>query len=277
MTERTWQAASIAILGLPWDEGSSFLRGAAGAPARIREALHCGSANLCAETGLDLAADTRWSDMGDVTLASGAAGRAQIENAVASLLAQGTRVLALGGDHSVTYPILRAYARAYSGLNVLQLDAHPDLYDEYEGDRFSHACPFARIMEEGLARRLVQVGVRTANPYQRQQATRFGVCMVEMRHWRPDLSLDLHAPLYLSLDLDALDPAFAPGVSHHEPGGLSTREVLCILGSLPAPLVGADIVEYNPRRDPSGITAMLAAKLLKELLAALLASPTWNI
>lgn len=277
MTERTWQAASIAILGLPWDEGSSFLRGAAGAPARIREALHCGSANLCAENGLDLAADTRWSDMGDVTLASGAAGRAQIENAVASLLAQGTRVLALGGDHSVTYPILRAYARAYSGLNVLQLDAHPDLYDEYEGDRFSHACPFARIMEEGLARRLVQVGVRTANPYQRQQATRFGVCMVEMRHWRPDLSLDLHAPLYLSLDLDALDPAFAPGVSHHEPGGLSTREVLCILGSLPAPLVGADIVEYNPRRDPSGITAMLAAKLLKELLAALLASPTWNI
>ena len=277
MTERTWQAASIAILGLPWDEGSSFLRGAAGAPARIREALHCGSANLCAENGLDLAADTRWSDMGDVTLASGAAGRAQIENAVASLLAQGTRVLALGGDHSVTYPILRAYARAYSGLNVLQLDAHPDLYDEYEGDRFSHACPFARIMEEELTTRLVQVGVRTANPHQRQQAARFGVCMVEMRHWRPDLSLDLHAPLYLSLDLDALDPAFAPGVSHHEPGGLSTREVLCILGSLPAPLVGADIVEYNPQRDPSGITAMLAAKLLKELLAALLASPTWNI
>ena len=277
MTERTWQAASIAILGLPWDEGSSFLRGAAGAPARIREALHCGSANLCAENGLDLAADARWSDMGDVTLASGAAGRAQIEGAVTSLLAQGTRVLALGGDHSVTYPILRAYARAYSGLNVLQLDAHPDLYDEYEGDRFSHACPFARIMEEELTTRLVQVGVRTANPHQRQQAARFGVCMVEMRHWRPDLSLDLHAPLYLSLDLDALDPAFAPGVSHHEPGGLSTREVLCILGSLPAPLVGADIVEYNPQRDPSGITAMLAAKLLKELLAALLASPTWNI
>ena len=272
MTERTWQAAPIAILGLPWDEGSSFLRGAAGAPARIREALHCGSANLCAENGLDLAADTRWSDLGDVTLASGAAGHAQIENVVASLLTQGRRVLALGGDHSVTYPILRAYAHAYSGLNVLQLDAHPDLYGEYEGDRFSHACPFARIMEEELATRLVQVGVRTANPHQRQQAARFGVCMVEMRHWRPDLSLDLHAPLYLSLDLDALDPAFAPGVSHHEPGGLSTREVLRILQSLPAPLVGADIVEYNPQRDPSGITAMLAAKLLKELLAVMLAS-----
>ncbi len=274
MIEGTSGAPRVALVGLPWDEGSSFLRGAAGAPARIREALHCGSANLCAENGLDLSADARWSDLGDVTLDSGAAGRVQIEQSVADLLAGGKRVLALGGDHSITYPILRAYARAYSGLNLLQFDAHPDLYDEYEGQRFSHACPFARIMEEGLVVRLVQVGVRTANPHQRQQAERFGVQVLETRAWRPDLPLGLHAPLYLSFDLDALDPAFAPGVSHPEPGGLSTRDVLGIIQSLPAPIVGADIVEYNPQRDPSGITAMLAAKLLKELVAVMLASPS---
>lgn len=272
MIERTFEAVLVSVAGLRWDEGSSFLRGAAAAPGRIREALHCGSANLCAENGLDLGADARWSDLGDLTLASGAAALAQIEQSVADLLVQGRRVLALGGDHSITYPIVRAYARAYSGLNLLQFDAHPDLYDEYKGQRFSHACPFARIMEEGLVSRLLQVGVRTANPHQRQQAARFGVQTIEMRSWRRGLPLELQSPLYVSLDLDALDPAFAPGVSHPEAGGLSTRDVLAIIQSLPAPIVGADIVEYNPKRDPSGITAMLAAKLFKELLAAMLAS-----
>jgi len=258
---------------MPWDEGSSFLRGASGAPARIREALHCGSSNLCAENGLDLSADGRWSDFGDVAPNSGAAGRAQIEQTVAKLLAQGKRVLALGGDHSVTYPIVRAYAHAFSKLNLLQFDAHPDLYDEYEGQRFSHACPFARIMEEGLVSSLLQVGVRTANPHQRSQAARFGVKAVEARFGLPGLPLPTGAPLYVSLDLDVLDPAFAPGVSHPEPGGLSTRELLSMIQNLPTPIVGADIVEYNPQRDPTGITAMLAAKLLKELLAAMLRPP----
>ena len=93
-----------------------------------------------------------------------------------------------------------------------------------------------------------------------------------MRNWRPDDGLpeDLDGPLYLSLDLDALDPAFAPGVSHPEPGGLSTRELLTILHTLPGPLVGADIVELNPLRDPRGLTARVAAKLLKEIAARML-------
>ena len=90
-------------------------------------------------------------------------------------------MLTLGGDHAITYPILRAYGPHYPDLTILHIDAHPDLYDELEGDRLSHACPFARIMEAGLARRLVQVGVRTLNPHQRQQAERFGVKIFEMR------------------------------------------------------------------------------------------------
>lgn len=262
----------VAVVGVPSDENSSFMRGAALAPPRIREVLHSGAANLCAENGIDLAADSRWRDLGDLALAEGVEALDQIELTFKSLIERGIRVLALGGDHIITYPIIRACGSRYEKLNILHLDAHPDLYDELEGNRYSHGCPFARIMEEDLADRLVQVGIRTMNPHQRAQAERFRVEVIEMRQWRPDLELTFEGPLYLSLDMDALDPAFAPGTSHHEPGGLSTREVLRLIQNLDAPVVGADLVEFNPKRDPVGITAMAAAKLLKEILALMLQS-----
>ena len=262
-------ASPVAVLGVPYDGSSSFLRGPALAPARIREALTCGAMNLCAEDGRDLGADRRWRWAGDLTLGSGDEARREIESRAAGILGGGERLLCLGGDHSVSYPLVRAHHRLHGPLDVLHLDAHPDLYDELDGDRFSHACPFARILEEGLVRRLVQVGIRTLNPHQREQAERFGVEVIEMRHGRPrDLSFD--GPIYLSLDLDVLDPAFAPGVSHHEPGGLSTRQLLDLLQALRVPILGADLVELNPARDVRGMTAALAAKLVKEILAKML-------
>jgi arginase len=260
----------VTVVGVPSDENSSFLRGAALAPARIREVLHSGETNLSAENGLDLGTDPRWRDLGDLEPGEGMAALKQIEDTIGSLLQQGVRILSLGGDHAITYPIVRAFSQAYGRLNVLHLDAHPDLYDEFEGNRYSHACPFARIMEENLVARLVQVGIRTINPHQREQIQRFGVELIEMRQWQPGLELELDGPLYLSLDLDVLDPAFAPGVSHHEPGGWSTREVLGLIQGLRAPIVGADIVEYNPQRDVMGITAKTAAKLLKEITACMI-------
>ena len=263
---------SVVVAGMPSDENSTFMRGSALAPARIREALFSDSSNLCAENGLDLGKEPRLRDYGDLELGSGAVVVAQIEEAVTKLLTGDARVLSLGGDHAITYPILRAYGKRYSDLNILHFDAHPDLYDEFEGNRISHACPFARIMEEKLAARVVQVGIRTMNPHQQDQAERFGVEVVDMQRWVEGIQIGFDGPLYVSVDLDALDPAFAPGVSHHEPGGLSTRELLRVIHGLVAParIVGADIVELNPRRDPMGITAMVAAKLLKELAASML-------
>ena len=261
---------TVAILGLPTDENSSFMRGPALAPPRIREVLHDGASNLYSESGLDLNAEPRLRDLGDLDLGTGAAARTQIEDAIGYVLDRDAHVLALGGDHAVTYPIIRAYGKRYDTLNILHLDAHPDLYDTFDGSRYSHGCPFARIMEENLVTRLVQVGIRAMNAHQRDQAARFGVEVIEMKDWSPAVTLDFDGPVYLSLDLDALDPAFAPGISHHEPGGFSTREVLGIIQNINAPLVGADIVEFNPRRDPVGITAMLAAKLLREIAARML-------
>ena len=263
---------SIAVLGLPWDERSSYLRGPAAAPGKIRQALDSSSTNTATEAGSDLANEPRIRILGDVDLEPGEAAFKTIEDSVARILELGSRVLCLGGDHSVTLPVVRAQSRHFSDLTILHIDAHPDLYDELGGDRLSHACPFSRIMEENLVSRLVQLGIRTLNAHQRQQADRFGVEVLEMKDWRPEEGLpkDLAGPLYLSLDLDALDPAFAPGVSHPEPGGLSTRQLLDILRTLPHPLVGADIVELNPLRDPQGLTARVAAKLLKEVAARML-------
>ncbi|MCL7451912.1 MAG: agmatinase [Anaerolineae bacterium] len=266
------ERGSVVLLGIPFDEHSSFISGAALAPPRIREALYSDETNLSTESGDDLSRQPRLRDLGDLRLERGAAALAQIEHTVAALLERGARVLSLGGDHALTLPVVRAYARRYELLNILHLDAHPDLYDEFEGDRYSHACPFARIMEEGLASRLLQVGIRTMNPHQQAQARRLGVEVVDMRQWGPGIRLRFEGPLYISLDLDVLDPAFAPGVSHHEPGGLSTRELIRLIQGLETALVGADIVEFNPERDVVGVTAMVAAKMVKELAANMLHS-----
>ena len=263
--------AEVALVGVPWDEHSSFLRGAAGAPALIRAAMRSPSSNMSTESGLDLGTDERFRDAGDLAIPAGTGGFSAIERGIATLVATNARVLALGGDHAISYPVVRAQAARHPGLTLVHFDAHPDLYDEFEGDRLSHACPFARIMEEKLVSRLVQIGIRTLNAPQRAQVERFSVELVEMKHFRPDLVVDAPGPVYVSVDLDGLDPAFAPGVSHPEPGGLSTRDVIGVVQRLRGRVVGADVVELNPARDSGGITAAVAAKIAKELAARLLA------
>jgi agmatinase len=255
------------LLGIPWDASSSYLRGAAGAPPLIRAALASPASNGWSESLRDVAGAL--ADAGDLEL-PGDAPREAIERGARDVIARGGRPLSLGGDHSVTYPLLRAVRPSHPRLTLLHVDAHADLYDEFEGDRYSHACPFARIMEEGLADRLVQVGIRTLNPHQRAQADRFGVEVIDMRAWAAGRRPEVDGPVYLSLDLDGLDPAFAPGVSHREPGGLSVREVVSLVQGITGTLVGADVVEYNPARDPTGVTAAVAAKLVKEIASRML-------
>ena len=266
----SFREGMVAVLGIPFDENSSYLRGAAGAPGRIREVLHSGSSSLCVESGMDLRENEFWGDAGDLAFEQPEEAFGRIEEAVTGLLAGGARVLSMGGDHSITLPLLRAYARTHPGLNVLHLDAHADLYEELDGNRYSHATPLLRSMEEGLAARLVQMGIRAMTPPERLRSAEFNVEVIEMRDWSPGSVPAFDGPVYLTLDMDCLDPAFAPGVSHHEPGGFSTRDVLGIIQSLDTPLAGADIVEFNPERDPLGVTAAAAVKFLKEIVGQML-------
>jgi agmatinase len=253
----------VRLIGLPTDSHSSFLRGAAAAPAAIRAALYSDHSNMAAESGDDV----EFEDGGDLPLDESAADIERIRDAAVNAARDGAVALFLGGDHMVTYPIVSGIAEVRGPVAILHFDAHPDLYEDFGGDPLSHASPFARIMEQKLASRLVQVGIRTANAHCRKQAERFGVETIEMRHFAPERVPIPNSPLYISIDMDALDPAFAPGVSHHEPGGLSVRDILSVLDRVRGPLIGADIVEYNPSRDVNGVTAVVAAKLVKEVAA----------
>ena len=258
---------SVRLIGAPTDRHSSFLRGPAAAPAAIRAALASDHGNMSAENGLELGTDVLLEDGGDLPLREAEGDHEAIRGAVAAAFAAGCAPILLGGDHSVSFPAVEAAAAALGPMDILHFDAHPDLYDDFEGNPLSHASPFARIMERGLARRLVQVGIRTLNRHCREQAQRFGVEVVEMRHFSAAAVPIPKGPLWISIDLDGFDPAFAPGVSHHEPGGLSVRDVLSVLHRIERPIAGGDVVELNPSRDVNGVTATLAAKLVKELAA----------
>jgi arginase len=279
----TASAPLIGLLGVADDTNSSFTQGPADAPPLIRDAMGSDSANAYSEIGI---AATTYVDRGD--LPQGCS-QPDIAHAVASLLDDGLAPCILGGDHAISFPVIasvhawRQEHLASPDFAILHFDAHSDTYDSLLGNRFSHACPFARVCELEPPPPLVQMGLRTLTPEQREHAARFGVEQNEVRDF-PETRADLRArlaewlpsrggvlDLYVSVDIDALDPAHAPGVSHHEPGGLTTRQLLSVIQSLPphVRLIGFDCVEYNPTRDVNGVTAMVAAKLCKELIGTI--------
>jgi agmatinase len=259
--------SKIKLQGILFDEKSSFLRGPAKAPPEIRAAYHSSSANYFAENGIEVSPEI-FEDKGDFKIDE----YLEIEDITIANLNKNIPIITLGGDHSISYPVIKAIYQEYGSMEILHIDAHGDLYDSFDGDRYSHACPFARILEDKLAHRLVQIGVRTMNTHQREQAKKFGVELIEMK----DLDLQdlpvFENPLYLSVDIDALDPSCAPGVSHQEPGGLMVRELLHIIQAIRVPIIGADIVEYNPERDVNKMTAMVCAKIFREILSKIVAN-----
>ncbi|KAL3381172.1 hypothetical protein AABB24_001343 [Solanum stoloniferum] len=276
--------ASTALLGIPLGHNSSFLQGPAFAPPHIREAIWCGSTNSTTEEGKVLDDQRVLTDVGDLPVQE-LRDTGIDDDRLMSIVSESVKLvmdenplrpLVLGGDHSISYPVVRAVSEKLGGpIDILHLDAHPDIYDAFEGNKYSHASSFARIMEGGYARRLLQVGIRSINIEGREQGKRFGVEQYEMRTFSRDRQILENLKLgegvkgvYISVDVDCLDPAHAPGVSHIEPGGLSFRDVLNILHNLQGNIVGADVVEYNPQRDTAdGMTAMVAAKLVREVAA----------
>jgi agmatinase len=261
----TQSAARAAVLGLPTYQNSSFLKAPLDAPARIVAAMRREESNGWTETGIDLSRPGTLAYLGDLALET-PDDFERIRAASAALFGGERRAVFLGGDHSVTFPILAGLHERMGPVDVVHIDAHPDLYDDYEGNPLSHASPFARALERGFIRTLHQYGIRTINAHQRAQVERFGVRCHEMRDratWPP---LETKGPVYVTVDLDGLDPSCAPGVAHWEPGGLTVREALDVIHSINAPVVGGDVVEYNGARDPQGLTAVVAARMAMEIL-----------
>ena len=260
----------ISIIGFSADENSSFLKGCSKAPPIIMEAFHSDATNKFSENGIDLGIENLWTYQSFPNIPSSKQGFQLIRKTIKKELNKGNRCISIGGDHSITYPIIDAYNHYLQNINILHFDAHPDLYDNFENNPYSHASPFARILDNNLSKKLIQIGIRTMNNHQQEQANKYNVQVIDMNNFRSDIKLEFNGPVYITLDLDGLDPAFAPGVSHPEPGGLSTRDILNIIYKIKEKIIGADIVEYNPKKDLNNITAITAAKFLKELLGKML-------
>jgi arginase len=261
----------IGLIGLPFDKNSSYIRGTAKAPPVIRQAFWSESSNPWTESGINLSREGLITDAGDLD-PNHPDEFNEIQRAITELLERNLQPIALGGDHSITYPILRAMRKKYPRLGILHFDAHPDLYQNFENNPHSHASPFARALEENLADRLVQVGIRANTDPQREQIRKYKVETHEMKDWRDDLVFEFDMPVYISFDLDGLDPSCAPGVAHPEGGGLTVRQAVRIIQTVKGNVVGADIVELNPDKDPLGITAAGTAKILKEIAGRIISS-----
>jgi agmatinase len=277
------ERANVAILGAPFDGATTFRAGARFGPAAIREA----SLLLRPyDEALDVApfASVQVVDAGDAPanpIEVDSAHRA-IEDAARTITREGGRVIGLGGDHSVSLPLLRAAATEHGPLSLVQLDAHTDTWDSYFGFRHTHGTVFRRAVEEGIVdpRASVQIGLRGSlyadDDLDQNAALGFATLLarqLDEQGVRGVLELArtrLRGPVYVSVDIDVLDPAFAPGTGTPEAGGLSSRELLAIvrgLSELPLPLAGADVVEVSPSYDPAGVTSLAAANVAYELVA----------
>jgi agmatinase len=278
------EGLDVALLGVPYDGGTSYRPGARFGPRAVRE-----QSSLIRPWNPVLKVHPferlRVADCGDVDVAPISIERTfeAVSRRVDEVLQAGARPLAVGGDHSVSLPILRALARRHGPVGLVHFDAHPDTWDEYFGSKYFHGTPFRRAVEEGLVdpRRMIQVGIRGPlyGPEDFAFHERHGIEVVRIEAVKEHgpawvarrLARLREGPVYCSFDIDAVDPAFAPGTGTPEVGGLTSWEALSLVRALAdCTLVGADVVEVAPIYDgPGQVTALLAANLLFELLSVM--------
>jgi agmatinase len=279
---RRVSSGDAVIIGIPFDSGTSFRSGARFGPRAVRAAslLLWGYNNAL---GVKPREALHVIDYGDVQVVPPSIEdtMANIEAAVAAVLAAGGRIVALGGDHSVTLPLLRAHHAHHGPLSVIHLDSHPDTWDREFGDRrYSHGTGFRRAIEEGLIRRggYIQIGIRgpTTDAGDLEEARQMGARVLTI-----DEAFEMgipavaeaartvaEGPTYLTLDIDCADPAFAPGTGTPEVGGFTSHQLLSLLRALRGVnLIGFDLVEVAPAYDHGEITAILAANLVFEMLS----------
>jgi agmatinase len=274
----------VALVGIPYDGGTSYRTGARFGPRAIRE-----QSSMIRPWNPVLKVHPfdrlRVADYGDVDVVPISIERTYevIERDVGEIVAAGATPLSVGGDHSITLPLLRTLARRHGPLGVVHFDSHPDTWDEYFGSKFFHGTPFRRAIEEGAVdpRRMIQVGIRGPlygdDDFAFHETHGIEVLRIEAIKeqglaWAASkLARLAGGPLYCSFDIDAVDPAYAPATGTPEVGGLSSYEALALVRALAGlSLVGGDLVEVSPPYDgPGQITALLAANLMFEMVSVL--------
>jgi len=258
----------VVVFGAPLDATMSFRAGARHGPRAIREYSYV-LETFSAQSRLDLEMMALF-DAGDVDLTPGEVRPAldMIRDAVCDILISGGKPLMLGGEHLVTLPAVEAVYGAHPGLTVIHIDAHADMREQYLGQDLTHAGVMRKVSAIVGRENVYSAGVRSVSAdeyeYACCPAANFSASLgaLEDFRWRAG-----NRPVYLTIDIDVADPAFAPGTGAPEPGGPSSRELLDALAGLKGlDIVAADIVEVAPLYDPAGITAVLAAKIARELI-----------
>lgn len=277
---------NVALLGIPFDGGTSYRTGSRFGPRDIRQ-----NSSLIRPYNPVLQVSPfdvlKVADAGDVDVnpidIEDTYGR--VEKAVGEILDLKVIPLCVGGDHSLSLPILRAVAKRHGPVGMVHFDSHQDMWEEYFGNKYFHGTPFRRSVEEGLldTKRVIQIGIRgpvyadTDFDFARKHGIRWVTAPQVAREgleWVKEQMLVVRGgPAYLSFDIDGVDPAFAPGTGTPEVGGLTSREALELVRALVGvQMVGADVVEVSPPYDHAGITSMLAANILFEILSVVAAT-----
>jgi agmatinase len=276
--------ADIAVVGVPFDGGVSYRPGARFGPAHVREASRL-LRPYNPSQDIEPFATQQVVDAGDIAVNpyNITEAVAQIEAGARHLTKDGARLVAIGGDHTIALPLLRNVAASHGPVAVIHFDAHLDTWDTYFGAPITHGTPFRRASEEGLIDLTASVHVGTRGPlYSRadlRDDARLGFAVISSQEFEdeglPRAIERLHArigqkPIYVSIDIDVLDPAHAPGTGTPEAGGLTSRELLTIIRSLAGVnLVGADVVEVSPPYDHAQLTAIAASHVAYELISAM--------
>ncbi len=264
----TYDECEICIVGLPYDGTSSYRPGSRFGPNAIRKAsweMETYSPNLHRDLS-----DLKICDLGDLEIPFGNKERAfaKIREVIGKIIDDGKYPVLLGGEHLITLPIIEEFQKRLRDLTVVQLDAHTDLRNEYLGETLSHSTIMRRVLEVIGGGKLYQFGIRSGSKEEFGFANTIGSLyeFSEDGFLRAMRSID-NSPLYISLDLDVLDPSIIPGTGNPEPGGVDYNEMVCafkILGK--ARVIGFDVVELSPTHDPSEVSSIVTSKLIREMI-----------
>ncbi len=263
------RGSKIILWGVPLDETTSFRRGTSSGPERIR-LMSYGLETYSPISDRDLS-EIIFFDAGDILIPRGNIERSvkNIESFAYSFLKRGFKLLTLGGEHLISLPLVSAAFRIFPNLKVIHLDAHADLREHYLGNHLSHASVMRRICDFLPPSNLYQLGIRSGTKKEFEFAkNNVSLLSPSLTDIEKIIESDLkESPIYLTLDIDVVDPAFAPGTGTPEPGGVTPREIFDFLKKLRGlNIISADVVEISPPNDISDITSLLGAKIVREIL-----------
>ena len=273
--QRSIDQCKVSLLGVPYDGTCCFRPGARFGPSAVWEDSY-GIETYCPQLNLDLE-DIKFADVGslDVPLGDAKLTIDYVQDATDILLKNNLKPLNIGGEHSITSGVIKSIITKHPELVMIQLDAHADLRDEWLGSKFSHACSMKRCLEILPSKKIFQIGIRSGTKLEfvemRKNKSLIPHTLGDNAKYLEEALKDFHGkPIYLTFDLDWFDPSIMPGTGTPEPGGYFWKDFAAIVEVLKYQnLIGADVVELSPKLDNSGISSILAAKVIRSLIMLL--------